>query len=227
MPQGMDAALAPQARARDGVIINALTGGIHHRLLRRAGGRKEPVPRTKHPPVSAQFRQQPGREQGVTILAALALDDADLLACRIEVFRLEMTGLVEPQARAIDRHQKGAVLGMRRAEREEPFQFRRAVNLRAENRLAGERQRLAQRFDLAMQHPFVEKAKSVDRLVDGAGGELTFARQMQQVLAHLIIGELVGRLAEMSGQLIDLLDVSFLGPRGAAAQDQFLDELLA
>jgi hypothetical protein len=56
---------------------------------------------------------------------------------------------------------------------------------------------------------------------------LAFARQMEQILAHLLVGELIRRLAEMFGQLIDLLDVCFLSPRGATAQDQFLNELLA
>ena len=52
-------------------------------------------------------------------------------------------------------------------------------------------------------------------------------RQMQQVRAHLFVGQLVRWLAKESGQLIDLLNVSFLRPLGATAQDQFLDELLA
>lgn len=50
---------------------------------------------------------------------------------------------------------------------------------------------------------------------------------MQQILAHLSFGESVGGLTEVPGQLPHLLDVSFLGPLGAAAQDQFLNELLA
>ena len=124
MAQGMDAALAPQARALDGVIINALPGGIDHRLFRRARGGEEPVLRAEPPPVLPQLGEQAEREQGVTILPSLALDDANLLAGGIEMLGLEMTGLVEPQARAIDRHQKGAMFGMRAAHGEEPFQFR-------------------------------------------------------------------------------------------------------
>lgn len=119
------------------------------------------------------------------------------------------------------------MFGMRAADGEEPLQFGNAVNLRAEDGLAGEGQRLAQRRDVAVEHPLVEKAKGIDRLVDGAGGQVAFLSQMQQVRAHLLMGELVRRLAEIFGQLIDLLEVSFLRALRTAAQDQFLDELLA
>ena len=143
------------------------------------------------------------------------------------MFGLEMTGFVEPQPRAIDRHQKGAMFGMRAADGEEPFEFHDAINLRAEDRLAGEGQRLVQALDLTVEHVFVQEAEGTDRLVDGAGGQLAFLRQMQQVRAHLFVGELIGRLVKELGQLIGLLHVSFLRPIRATAQHQFFEELLA
>src|SRR5690606_18914761 len=124
-------------------------------------------------------------------------------------------------------HQKSAMLGMPTADGKEPLQFGGTVNLRTKDGLASERQRLPQRLDLAMQHPFVEETTGIDGLVDGTGRELAFGGQMKQILTHLFIGKLVGRLTIELGQLIDLLDVSFLSPLSAAAQDQFLDELLA
>ena len=119
------------------------------------------------------------------------------------------------------------MLGMRTTDRKEPFEFCDAIDLRPEDGLAGEGQRLVQARDLTVEHAFVKEAQSTDRLVDGTGGQLAFLRQMQQVLAHLLISELVGLLVKELGQLIDLLHVGFLRPIRATAQHQFFEELLA
>lgn len=50
------------------------------------------------------------------------LHNANLLAGGIPVFGLQVTGLAEPQPRAIHRQQESAVLGMRSADGGEPFQ---------------------------------------------------------------------------------------------------------
>ena len=78
-----------------------------------------------------------------------------------------------------------------------------------------------------MEHALVKETKGVDGLIDGAGGQVPFRRQMQQVRAHLFIGELSGRMVKELGQLIDLLHVSLLRPLSATAQHQFFEELLA
>ena len=64
-------------------------------------------------------------------------------------------------------------------------------------------------------------------MIDGTGRELAFLRQMQEILAHLLVAELIRGLAKELRQLIDLLHVGFLRPLRAAAQDEFLKELLA
>ena len=56
---------------------------------------------------------------------------------RVQVLGLEMAGLIEPQPGAIHRHQEGAMLGMRSAHGEKPFQFGGAVDLRRGERPCG------------------------------------------------------------------------------------------
>jgi hypothetical protein len=41
------------------------------------------------------------------------------------------------------------------------------------------------------------------------------------------LGQLIGRLPIILGQVVDLIHVGFPRPLGTIAQDQFLDELLA
>ena len=51
--------------------------------------------------------------------------------------------------------------------------------------------------------------------------------EIDQVLPHLLFGDLVGRLAEVCGELPDGTEVSLLGPLGEAGQLEVLVHALA
>src|SRR5204863_3543844 len=118
----------------------ALGRGIHHRLLRIMGRGKEPNLRPATLPIPAQLFQQPRREQSIPVLVALALNHANLMPLRMKIGDLEMTGFIESQPGAVDRHQKRTIAWSERADRKKLLQFTNAEYLRPPDFTPNERQ---------------------------------------------------------------------------------------
>ena len=79
-------------------------------------------------PIRPQCGQQASREQGVAVLATLALIDANQPALTLDVRHLEMHHCTDPQAGGIGGHQQGAVLGVVGAD-EEALEFLSAQDM--------------------------------------------------------------------------------------------------
>ena len=137
----------------------------------------------------------------------------------------EMTRFVEPQPAPIHRHQKGPVARLVTTHREELFQLLDAEYLRPDHRLAAEGKGPPQRRQLPMRHMVIKKPKGIDRLVDRTRGPMPLHRQVNQIGVDFRLGQDVGWPPIVFGQMIDLVDVCFLGSLGQPAQSQFLDEL--
>src|SRR5213594_3784003 len=111
MAQTMNAAFIGQAGSLHGVPENLGRRAIQNRLLRVADSREKPNRRPADLPIRAQLLQQPRREQRVAILSPFALLHPKLHPRAVNMAELQMTSLVEPQARPVNRHQKGAMFG--------------------------------------------------------------------------------------------------------------------
>src|ERR1041384_2517352 len=110
----MDTAFVRQAGTRDRLVEDLLAGTVGHRLPLIARTGKNPAALgSVRPPIVFQLAQQPLRQNRVAILAAFALLDPDLPVATINVTGSQMASFIEPQARAINGHQKGPVFGLR------------------------------------------------------------------------------------------------------------------
>ena len=72
-------------------------------------GKRKPL-RPGRFPIGAKDCQQPRREHDVTVLAALALADADDHALAVDVVDVQLGDLGDPQAGGISGHEDGTVL---------------------------------------------------------------------------------------------------------------------
>lgn len=90
-------------------VVGTLGGLLAQRTVAGAVG-KQPVSRTGNAPVNAQCLEQPRREQGVAILAALALAHLEAHAFRggFDVGKLQGAYFRESQAGRVGAHQQGA-----------------------------------------------------------------------------------------------------------------------
>src|SRR6266446_4768934 len=157
MAQTVDAALIGQPSSPDGVPENFGGRAVQDGLLRVAAGWKKPNRRTADGPVAAQLLQQSGREQRVAILAPFALLDPNLHPRAVNMRRLEVTSLVEPQSRSVNGHQESPMFRMRTAYRQQLLQFLHGINLRAAHRLFYPRHRQPQLFWRPLECQLIER----------------------------------------------------------------------
>ena len=210
MAQAVNSALAGQARSFDRPFIDPLPGVARQGNL-PITPKEEPLLRLKHPPVATQLLEQARREHGAAILAPLALFHPNLHPLAVNVSRLQMTGLSQPQPGTIHRHQKSPVLGMQTPDRQEPLQLLRTVNLRPPDRLGRPGQHWLEMLRSAVQDQVVKEPQPAHRHIEGAGRQLPLPRQVEQVILQLVVRNLVGRLAVILGQTINR---SHIGPLG-------------
>ena len=82
-------------------------------------------------------------------------------------------------------------------------------------------------LQLALERDLVEEADGGDRDEDRARRQLPLLDEMELVGADLGWTQQLGRLAEMTGEPGDLLDVSALGVRREVADPHILDHAMA
>jgi hypothetical protein len=210
MPQGMDTpALRDPGLALRGIVV-LLRGGDIQRPL--------PVPRREQPggrailaPVSAELRQQPGRQEGVAILAALALLHPETPPLGVEVAELEPHALADPEPRRVGRGQERALLpgggGL-----EETSHLGGAQDLG--ERLPALRPRDGEGQGGATQRRVVQEPERLHGDVTGAPGEVLLPEHVDQVRLALGRGEPIRRAMIVPRQAGHGREIGFARPLG-------------
>jgi hypothetical protein len=139
-----------------------------------------------------------------------ALDNPDLLSLAVQIFHLEMAGLVQTQARAVNGHQKNPRLPRRRTHAQQALDLLVTVNPRAMDLPHHPWQRLPQHRQLPMQYPLVKGPQAADRHVDRTGRQLLLLDQIEQILPQLGLTDLVRRHPVMPRQMINPRHVALL-----------------
>lgn len=80
---------------------------------------------------------------------------------------------------------------------------------------------------MAPQRLLVEELQRAQRLRETRPRQLPLAGQMEEVLAQLRFGQLVGRSMKMPGEARDHLDVRLDRPLGVAAEMEVVNQALA
>jgi hypothetical protein len=93
--EAVDAAAIGQTGSFHGAPEDPLGGTVGQRSIGMLRSRKEPVAGTCSSVIGAQFLQQTGGQKRVTVFLTFALDDAELVALSIQVFREEAAGFTE------------------------------------------------------------------------------------------------------------------------------------
>ena len=127
MAQAMDAAAVGQPGLGDGAVEDVLAGAFAQGLQRFVAGEEEGFG-VGLAVVIAEHRQEVVAEQSVALVVALGMGHQETMANAVQVLDLDVRGLGEAQAAAIDTTQKGAgaqvALG---ADGQELFDFGHAV----------------------------------------------------------------------------------------------------
>src|ERR1035441_9273514 len=105
--QAVDSAAVGQPRLGDGAVEDVLAGGFVDGR-QRFGTRKEEDFGAALAVVVAEQRQQIVAEQGLALPTALGMGDEQPMADAVQVLELDVGGLPEAQAPAIDATQEGA-----------------------------------------------------------------------------------------------------------------------
>ena len=123
----MDAVAVRNPRALLRMIVDLLSGADGHGRVRIASC-KQPRGGPVAFPVSAQFGQQTGGEQGVTILAPFALFDAEEQAITFDIREPQPDNFADTQPSGIRSHEEDTVPRIPRM-REQALEFLGAQDL--------------------------------------------------------------------------------------------------
>ena len=225
--QGMDSASPRQSRHLQPMVEGAFDRLSRERTIREVGAGEEPLGGAIKPPVGTKFLQQARRQERVAVLAAFSLNDADLATVAEQVVDLQVGDLAYPQTRRIGGHEDGAMLPVEIFEAEEPFKFLVAVDLGPADPLLHAWERLLDGLGGASDHAPVEEPQRAYRHHQGSRRQSPDAKEVQQVLANLLVGDLVGAGLPESGEVLDPVDVDGPGRFRVAAQLEFVDEPLS
>jgi hypothetical protein len=184
--------------------------------------REQPSLRSIEAPVGTEFLQQSRGEQGVAVLAALALIDPDQHPIRVDVARVQMDQFRDPQPGAIGRHQQHAVLGVPRGV-EELGDLAAAERFRQPPAAL---RRNTQGKTLLPQHVAVEKLDAGQFLIAGAEGRFLLGDQVMEEVADLLDRDRVWGTSIVLGQLGHRGDVRLDREGGLAVQFEFADHLV-
>ena len=173
-----------------------------------AGGGEEPGGMAMGGPVFAEGLERARRQRDEAVLGALAAMDVDHHAGGVDVADLEVEALGEAEAQRIDGPEVGAVVGCTDGGDEssdlvsgedvgEAFLPRDAEALEG-GPVSGGGVRIEE-LDAAVSD------------AEGSGGEVAVVLEVEEILAELLLGEAVGRGAEVLGEHADGTEVGVLG----------------
>ena len=197
-------------------------GGVQDGRLDRpvlVATRKQKPFRMRETPVAAQDAEQLLGQHDVALLAALAAFDPDDHAVAVDVGRLQADYLRHPQACGIGRGQRDPSLEARDGF-EKAHDFVSAQHRRQLARLAGVGDPLRDRL-VAERHA-VEETQRAHDLIERRPGN-PFRDQMHLVGADVFQPEPIRRMAEISAELRNRVDVRLLRRRRQIADRHVLD----
>src|SRR5712691_2453292 len=212
--QRVDAVTAGDPSLAFGLVVDLLRPTDSQLALRISSAGEQPGGGPVEFPVQTEFFEQSGRKQGVTILGAFCLLDADHLATAIDVCGLQIDDLADAQTGGVSGHQQDPVLG-RPSTRKEPLEFLTAEQDWERLWFLARRQR--QTNLLPTDDLKIEKAKSGDDNIAGAPGECPLDCQMEEIGFDLFKVELVRRSVVIVGERSDSSQVGLLSSRREAA----------
>ena len=172
MPQGMNAVMAGQLGQIGCPVKSFLRRLDGQGRAGIAGRRKQPEGWANHAPILAQFREQPGRQNGITVFAAFALGHTNLHPGAVDVFHLQVADFAHPQPGGIGGHQQNAVFWVQALDAEQPFDLFRAVNAGPDGSFAHSRQSFLNGRSGTVQNTPVKETERADRDDHGAVGTL-------------------------------------------------------
>ena len=177
-------------------------------------------------PILAQFRQQLRRKDGVPILRALALFDANLSAVTVDVLQAQPARLTDPQPGRVDRQQQRAMFAVHPGDTKQPADLLLTVDAGLQDRLLHPRQALLDAAGRAVEDMPVEATQGAHRDGHGAHRQFALSDQMEQIPLQLVVANVVRRTMIVPRQLGDRADIDFLRLRGEPANLHLIDELL-
>jgi hypothetical protein len=193
-------------------------------LLVASEGGKEPERVAVGAPVVAQHLQGARGERDVAITGALAAVDVDEAARTVDVADLEVEGLGEAESERVDGPEVGAVV--RRAGGVD-----HAVDLLATQHIGqGMRARDGEAIEegpLTRGDAAIEEADAVEGEAERGGCPALLVLHMEEVVAQVGFGELVGWTVEVLGQLAHGTEVGLLGALAEAGELQLGAHALA
>ena len=166
-------------------------------------------------PVLPQALQGRLGQNGVTILAALAVTYLDRHPFAVNIGQLQAGGFVYPQSRRIGDHQNGLVLEVLRHGKN-GFHLREIQNHRKFSFAPG--------MPDLFHRPFAFQRRSVEKLEPGnieperPLGQVPFIDQVKQVLFEFGFPQFLWGPVKVLGQVLNLAQVILLRPRFDSAQ---------
>ena len=231
LAQGVNRDPLAESQLLDHALHRAVDAGACHRFGRRVGlgvvpprGREQPGRVAVRDPVLAEHGQSPGRERHKAVLGALATMDMDDHPPAVDVADLQIQTLLEPQPQRVDGPEEGLVVGRAHGVDQAPDlgdaqDVRQAPGPGDAEALEGE--------PVAWDGIGVEEDEAAGGDLQRAGRIRPLLLEVDEVLPQFVFGDPVGRLVEVSGEMTDGAEVSFLGPLGEAGQLEVLVHALA
>ena len=217
-----------------GLLEGRSKGGLHatqrHRLRGGAGlipgasgSREEPDRIVMGEPILSQQRPSGLGERDVAVLAPFAEPHVQQPAGFVDIRDLDMQGLFEAQAAAVNQRQTGSIA-------QQAHRRKQQVNLlhRQNHRQAflfGRPDHI-KHLPLALQGLFEEAFDAADRLGHTGPSPVAFVFDVQEVLAQFLFADVGGRFLDVVGQLAHGAGVGLLGARREPLELQILDEAL-
>ena len=230
MAQGVHRRVFMHTRYRPGGAEGLLDGADGHRAgagrpveAAAPDGGKEPLRVAVGLPATLQQGQDGRGQRDVAVLDAFGGVDVDHAAHAVNIGQLQAASFAQAQAAGVDEGQAGAVA-----------QLGDLVQDGADF-LAGQdhgqlvpalRARHAGEGEVAPQGGLVEELDAAEGDGDGGPGELAHTREVDEVRADLLVGELVWRSVVEAGQSGDGADIGELGLLGEPAQRHVLPHTL-
>src|SRR5690242_11686584 len=153
------------------------------------------------PPVLAKCFKQLRTQWRIAILAALTLPNVNDHALAVDVLYPEPHQFTAPHARRIEQHEDGPSLEIAGGVNQLSY-FLRTEDLRnAMTDVLWVRNRVGREASLQRTHE--EEPQTGSLRHDGSYRQFPFVQQIRLILAYLVRTELIGRLAEVTGEPLD------------------------
>ena len=230
MAQGMDRRPFVDPGLFEGGPKGGLDPAERHRLRGGAGlipgasgSREEPDRIVMGEPILSQQRPSGLGERDVAVLAPFAEPHVQQPAGFVDIRDLDMQGLFEAQAAAVNQRQTGPIA-------EQPYGGENLPDLlhRQNDREAlflGRADDI-QHLPVALQGLFEEAFDPADRLGHTGPSPVAFVFDVQEVLAQFLFTDVGGRFLDVLRQLAHGAGVGLLGARREALELQVFDEAL-